>query len=149
VLSVGKPSDVSVYADLLRMALDAEPDSDDRPVGDLVAIALGRKGALGQPGGGASAPPDIPSSLGDLLAYDVVLVQLCRRLGVEHEMTGSTAVPVARRKAEEAVAGRLPALAVLVDDAAGLRDHAARRPPAPDLGSGATTVAPRGPDLDG
>lgn len=146
---------MTVYAELLRTALDAEPDPDDRPVGDLVAIALRRKGALGQPGARRSVPLDTPSSLGDFLAYDVVLVQLCGRLGVEHDLTGSTAGPVARRKAEEAVAKRLPALAALVDDvddvdaAAGLRDDAARRPPAPDLASGATAAAPRGRDLDG
>jgi len=133
------------------MALQTEPDRDDLPLGDLVAVSLARKGALDRSGSdpSVSVPLDVPTVIADSLAYDATLVQLCSRLGVEHDLTGSTAGPVARRKAEEALAERLPALAALVGDAAGLGDDAAHRPPVRDLASGATAVAPRGWDLDG
>lgn len=82
------------------MAL-AQDDRSDEPVGDLVSRALSLRAAAA--GGGASA-----EALAGWLAYDVVLVRLCERLGVEHGMLAHDAGPSARAAAEAGVEETIP-----------------------------------------
>lgn len=93
---------VSVYAEMLKMALDADAQGDET-VSDLVSRALARRLELDRGG-------DAATRLARALAYDVTLVRLCERLGVEHAMTGPAAGPPARRQVERALAGELPDL---------------------------------------
>lgn len=95
------------------MAVRAEPDLREAPVSRLVALAIERRGAAQERGGGLQR--DTARVIGDSLSYDAVLVELCKRLGVEQELTGSAGPPAARRVAEGRLAARLPALASLVD----------------------------------
>ena len=98
---------VSVYAEMLKMALEAD-EHRDSPVPDLIAEALSCRVDLDCGG-------DAASRLARALAYDVALVRLCERLGLPHDMMGPMAGPSARRHAERALAGTVP------DFSAGLR----------------------------
>ena len=93
---------VSVYSELLRRALQ-EKVADGRPLPDLVSEVVALRPTAGVWG-------DVAARLGDQLAYDVALVQLCDRLGVAHALTGDLAGPLARRQAEIEIMGLLPSL---------------------------------------
>ncbi len=93
---------MSVYAEMLKMALEAD-EHEDSPVSELVSRALAFRLDLDCGG-------DAASRLARALAYDVTLVRLCEQLGVPHDMTGPAAGPSARRHAERALSGRLPEL---------------------------------------
>lgn len=101
---------VTVYSELMKLALA----SDERPpvsVATMVQDALVHRFVRGVGQGSAER-------VGDALTYDVTLVHLCERLGIEHDLAGETAGPEARRRAEDAIAARLPSLAAeLVRDA--------------------------------
>ena len=93
---------VSVYAEMLKLALQ-EDDRVDDTVAGLVDQALARRPDLDTGG-------DAASRLARALAYDVTLVRLCERLGIDHEMTGPRAGPTARRHAERVLEAKLPEL---------------------------------------
>ena len=93
---------MSVYAEMLKMALQAD-QSVDVTISELVTQALARRLDLDCGG-------DAASRLARVLAYDVTLIRLCERLGIEYDMTGETSGPVARRQVERALAGKLPDL---------------------------------------
>ncbi len=93
---------MSVYAEMLKMALETD-DQGDETTSELISRALTRR--LDMECGG-----DAASRLARALAYDVTLIRLCERLGVEHDMTGPGAGPPARRHVERALAVRLPDL---------------------------------------
>ena len=93
---------MSVYAEMLKMALESD-DQGDQTTSELVSRALSRRSDL-ESGG------DAASRLARALAYDVTLVRLCERLGIEHDMTGPAAGPPARRHVERALAAKLPDL---------------------------------------
>lgn len=90
---------MTVYAELLKLAL-AERATKERSLDELVADALSSRDALGRGDG--------PTRLAAALAYDAALVQLCRRLGVDQQLTGDSPGPDARRRAEEGLAAQLP-----------------------------------------
>jgi hypothetical protein len=94
---------LSVYSELLRLAL-AGDKSTGSSVSELVARAVTSREAT-QDRYEAAA-----TRIADALAYDVALVRLCERLGVEHELTGESAALDARRKAELLVLEQMPAL---------------------------------------
>ncbi len=98
---------MSVYAEMLKIALDAD-EHKDSPLPDLISQALSCRVDLDCGG-------DAAGRLARALAYDVALVRLCERLGVPHDMTGPMAGPSARRHVERALAGSVP------DFSAGLR----------------------------
>jgi len=104
---------VSIYSELLRMALGDGRDGRDQPVGSLVAKALSCRARLeGAATGEALSPHANPADrVGDGLAYDVALVRLCDRLGVEHDLTGDGDGVSARDGAEARLADRLPSIA--------------------------------------
>lgn len=93
---------VTVYGELLRLALTREEEADT-PLDDMVAEVLARREALARPG-------DSAARLAAALAYDSALVRLCRRVGVAHELTGELAGPQARRRAELALAEVVPTM---------------------------------------
>lgn len=93
---------VSVYAEMLEMALEADEQTDGS-VPELVTRALARRPDL-------DAGGDAASRLARALAYDVTLVRLCEQLGIEHDMTGPRAGPTARRHVERILASKLPEL---------------------------------------
>ena len=98
---------MSVYAEMLKMALEAD-EHKDGSVPDLIDRALTCRVDLDCGG-------DAASRLARALAYDVALVRLCERVGVPHDMMGPMAGPSARRHVERALAGSVP------DFSAGLR----------------------------
>lgn len=91
---------MTVYAEMLRMArqegISAIPGDAD-PVDHL----LGRRSGLDGPG-------DAATRLARSIAYDVALVELCERLGIEHPMMGPMAGPVARHETELLLSARIP-----------------------------------------
>lgn len=90
---------MTVYAELLKLAL-AERDEAERSVGELVSDALVRHENLALPGPAASR-------LAAELAYDRTLVHLCDRLGVAHDLLGTSARTPARRRTERALVAAL------------------------------------------
>lgn len=110
---------MSVYGELLRMSLDTEGSRRDRTVAELVSRTLEQKAALrgsvrSVTDGGANAAPE--ERLSFELSYDVCLVQLCERLGLDHELLGPMAGPRARRDAEERLAEQMPELTSLTTE---------------------------------
>lgn len=97
---------MTVYSHLLSQAL-AEDDSPDLPVGDLISSALAWRE-------GMNRSLDAAGRLTSTLAYDLTLIRLCRHFGVQEELTGSQAGPVARARAEEALAQFVPTLGAVV-----------------------------------
>lgn len=93
---------MTVYANLLSLAL-AEDDDPDEPVGALVSSALAWRESMAR-------SLDAAGRLSAALAYDMVLARLCRRFGVDEQLTGPEAGPVARRRAEDGVAPFVPTL---------------------------------------
>lgn len=93
---------MTVYAELLKLAL-AEHAEHQPSVDEMVSEVLARRQGLAVAG-------DAATRLAASLAYDTAIVHLCRRLGVENDLTGATAGPEARRRAERALAAMLPKL---------------------------------------
>lgn len=94
---------MTVYSELMKMALQSDDRQSDS-LTDMVRDALSYRLALGQGEGSAAR-------IGDALTYDVTLARLCERLQIDHDLTGETAGPEARRRAEDGIAARLPSLA--------------------------------------
>jgi hypothetical protein len=94
---------VSVYSEMLRLALAAE-EPEAYSVAELVSRAVTAQAHL-------HAGHDSATRLANSLAYDVALVRLCERLGVEHELAGESAGPIARRNAEMLLLEHMPSLA--------------------------------------
>ncbi len=93
---------MTVYANLLSLAL-AEADEPEEPVGDLVSSALAWRESMAR-------SLDAGGRLSAALAYDMVLANLCQHFGVEEDLAGPEAGPVARRRAEDGLAPFLPTL---------------------------------------
>lgn len=91
---------MSVYAEMLKMALEAD-EHGNSSVSDLVSRALTCRLDLDVGG-------DAASRLARVLAYDVTLVRLCEQLGLPHDLTGPGAGPSTRRQVERALAGKVP-----------------------------------------
>jgi hypothetical protein len=102
---------VTIYSEMLRLAL-ADGSGTQRPIPELVAELLSRRLQVAPARTAAGGPPaPVADRLGDLIAYDVALVQLCARLSIEHELAGEQVGPDERRRAEQMLAERLPSLA--------------------------------------
>jgi hypothetical protein len=101
---------MTVYSELLRMALEADEDSPGCSVDELVALVVARRQSLCAKREGLDTPHGgVP--LVNSLAYDMALVQLCQRLGVDQGLTDNAAGPTERRTAEQRLADRIPELA--------------------------------------
>ena len=97
---------MSVYSELINLALEMDQQAE-RPIGDLVAVAAEFRNHLGR-------AADAASRLGDSLAYDVVLIRLCERVGIAHEIGSEISGVHARQRAESALAEQLPLFATAV-----------------------------------
>jgi hypothetical protein len=93
---------VTVYAELLKLAL-TEEDRTGWTVDQLAAEAVRRCHAL-------AATGEAADRLAASLAYDTVLVELCRRLDVPHDLLGDQAGPAARSRAERSLGSVVPLL---------------------------------------
>jgi hypothetical protein len=107
---------VTIYSEMLRMLLQEEGELSDRPVGSLVGEVLARRAVLLEAPREAGGRVGVAERIGDALAYDAALVHLCDRLGIEHELTGESAGPGPRRRAEQMLAGHLPSVAAALED---------------------------------
>lgn len=95
---------MTVYAELLKLAL-AEDSMTDRSVPEMAHDLPALRADL-------ETPTDAAGRLAASISYDVVLARLCDRYGVAHDLTGDSAGPVARRRAEAALAAVVPTLQV-------------------------------------
>lgn len=108
---------VSVYTDLLRMALSTEDERDDASLPELIDHLISRKAVLhlgARSDGDPQADRGVTSVLGRELDYDVALVRLCDRLEIEQSLTDPSSGPSERRHAEEQVCEHIPALVPLL-----------------------------------
>ncbi len=91
-----------MYAELLKLAL-ADENGPDQSLDEMVSEVVARRAGL-------SAGGDAAARLAASLAYDTMLVRLCRRVGVESDLTDGGTGPEARRRAERALASVVPKL---------------------------------------
>lgn len=91
---------MSIYSELLKMALAEASRGDDDPASLLAEVVACRERVRGDDAGG-TAPAGTPERLGDLVAYDVALIRACRFLGIPHALAdgGPTADERARVEA--------------------------------------------------
>jgi hypothetical protein len=104
---------VSIYSDMLKMALDGDREDRARSIALLVSDALRCRAQLTGPGPGdpAGRPSHVAARVADCLAYDAALVRLWDRLALEQDLTGDGDTRTARWRAEARLAQRLPGLA--------------------------------------
>jgi hypothetical protein len=104
---------VSIYSEMLKLALDGDSDRRNRPVTALVSDALACRAHLTfDPGAKPTVRPgQAADRVADCLAYDAALVRLCDRLELEQDLTGDGDTRAARRHAEARLAERLPTIA--------------------------------------
>jgi len=99
---------MSIYSELLRLALAHDHDHDEAGVGPLVARLVERRSQLEQ-----SRTELAPSAsraaewTADLIAHDVALVELCERLGIIQTLTDAAAPPTERDRLLAVVAARV------------------------------------------
>lgn len=110
----GAAGSLSVYSELLKLALAEEPPDDGGgpSVPELMQSLESLRERLGGAGGGsAPRPPELPAPerLADQLAYDLALIRACRLLGVPEDLTGGGPVGPERERVEWALAEAWPA----------------------------------------
>jgi hypothetical protein len=103
---------VTIYSEMLRLALarEAAHGDADPPVAELVAELLSRRTRVTRASLGL-VTGKVADRVGDSVSYDVALVKLCTRLGIDHNLTGDEAGPDERQRTEERLIDRLPSLA--------------------------------------
>jgi hypothetical protein len=74
---------MSVYAHLLGNALDQAHSEESSTTGDVLAQLLERRNRLRANMPMYTAPDWAPIAIADQLAYDVTLIELSQRLGIE------------------------------------------------------------------
>jgi hypothetical protein len=94
---------LTIYAQLLLVALSDAETYASPPISDLISRAVANRSML------ASAPSH-QDRVEAALAYDVALVRLCERLQIDHDLAGELAGPDARLRAECFLMARLPSL---------------------------------------
>jgi hypothetical protein len=98
---------MTLYAELLKLALVQPPESP--PSLDAAACdAATRRQFLGR-------ADDAASRLAAELSYDLALAELCRQLGIDHDLAGEKAGPVARRGVERRLVTTLPTLGAVLE----------------------------------
>jgi hypothetical protein len=75
-----------MYSELLRVALASASEDGERDVEALAQRLRAQRRALGL-GAHTSAGGDTMERITDLLAHDVLVVELCQRLGIEEHLT--------------------------------------------------------------
>ncbi len=77
---------MSVYSQLLRSALDQSHAGQGSTTGDVLAQLLERRSQLGSSLSLYTGSDWAPGAIADQLAYDVALIELSRRLGIEVDL---------------------------------------------------------------
>lgn len=98
---------MSIYSELLRAALEDVGSARFSPLSDDELVARwrhGRRALDAELAGGPASSGPVDARVGDLLACDVLLVQICRRLGIEEHLTDPLAGPRERERVERAAA---------------------------------------------
>ena len=99
---------MSIYSELLRLALEQDLDADKEDVGMLAARLADRRVQLGRsrsevgPSGSRAA-----EWTADLIAHDVVIVRLSERLGIAQALTDPAAAPTERDRLLAVLAERV------------------------------------------
>jgi hypothetical protein len=109
-----RPVAVSVYSELLRVAVESNDPLPGQTIGECVSAAIAYRARLA---GGATGRR-AADRIGDELAYDVALVRLCQRLAIPHDFLGDGPPDDTRRDAESRLAARLPSIAAFLDGSA-------------------------------
>jgi hypothetical protein len=98
---------MSVYAQLLGNALDqAHSDARTTTGGDALAQLLECRTRLRTNRSSYAGPDWAPDAIADQLAYDVALVELSRRLGIEVDLTRFGQPRQERGRLEQALISR-------------------------------------------
>jgi hypothetical protein len=98
---------MSMYAKLLNSALGTAgrpgPASTTEELVDELARCRARLPSGPSP---ATASGGVPAAVADQLAYDMALVELCRRVGLAYDVGAFDRPEEARARLEQALAGR-------------------------------------------
>jgi hypothetical protein len=78
---------MSVYSQLLGSALDQTHSGHGLTTGDVLARLLERRNRLGTKMSLYTGSDWAPDAIADQLAYDVALIELSQRLGIEIDLT--------------------------------------------------------------
>ncbi|HEV8064659.1 MAG TPA: hypothetical protein VGP46_07495 [Acidimicrobiales bacterium] len=95
---------MTLYAQLLTIALEDREADERRPTSELISRVIAQRAFLAE-------TKDRADRVSGALAYDVALARLCERLQIDHELTGEQAGPPARLATERLLLQRLPSLA--------------------------------------
>jgi hypothetical protein len=97
---------MSVYSQLLGSALNQTPAGQESTNGDVLAELLERRSRLGANLSLYSETDWAPDAIADQLAYDVALIGLSRRLGIEVDLTKFGQPKHERARLEQALVSR-------------------------------------------
>ena len=116
---------LTLYASLLRAALEQDLDQEDVALAaDIATLVRKRAEMLAAVGG--SPPGPAPVRARATMAYDAALVRLCQRLDIDHLFFSGPSPDAARASAEADLARRMPALSA---DLLGETESVADQPP--------------------
>jgi hypothetical protein len=97
---------MSIYAQLLDQALGQTHSHESSTTGDALAQVLQLRHRLGANRSGYTGVDWAPAAVADQLAYDVALIELCRRLGVEVNLSRFGQPQHERARLEQALVAR-------------------------------------------
>jgi hypothetical protein len=97
---------MSIYAKLLDNALDQSQPDPDSTIGDVLAQLLEHRDRLGTSVASHTEFDWAPAAIADQLAYDVSLIELSRRLGIEADLTRFGQPQSERARLEHALVSR-------------------------------------------
>lgn len=97
---------MSIYAQLLADALDQSHSDHNSTIGDALAQLLEYRSRLGTDMSSYSGTDRASAAIADQLAYDVSLVELSRRLGIEASLTRFGQPRHERARLEQALISR-------------------------------------------
>ena len=97
---------MSIYAHLLEDALGQTGPGKSSTTGDVLARLLEIRRRLGTSPSSYTGADWAPDAIADELAYDVALIELCRRLGIEVDVTRFGQPKHERTRLEQALEAR-------------------------------------------
>ena len=97
---------MSIYAQLLDKALGQTHHDETSTTGDALAQLLELRHRLGANLSGYTGADWAPAAVADQLAYDVALIEFCRRLGIEVILTRFGQPQHERTRLEQALVTR-------------------------------------------
>jgi len=96
---------MTIYSELLRAAVESvPPDGPSMSDRDLIALWRRRRDELdGEPAPSPGPARPVSARIGDLLSCDVLLIEICQRLGIEQRLIDPGAGPLERARVQRAV----------------------------------------------